>query len=77
MACVVHLHTDAGMAVAALECGLLPLNQISMQFYNRVSYHDYEGISLDLDECSRIVQQGGEPGIAPLGPPLVAAFVVT
>lgn len=53
--CVVHLHTDAGMAVAALECGLLPLNQISMQFYNRVNYHDYEGISLDLDERSRIV----------------------
>ena len=38
------------MAVAALQCGLLPLNQISMQFYNRVNYHDYEGISLDLDE---------------------------
>ncbi|CAG9177987.1 class II aldolase/adducin family protein [Cupriavidus pampae] len=53
--CVVHLHTDAGMAVAALECGLLPLNQISMQFYNRVNYHDYEGISLDLDERTRIV----------------------
>lgn len=54
--CVMHLHTDAGMAVAALECGLLPLNQISMQFYNRVAYHDYEGISLELDERSRIVQ---------------------
>lgn len=58
--CVVHLHTDAGMAVAALECGLLPLNQISMQFYNRVRYHDYEGISLDLDERSRIVQSLGD-----------------
>jgi len=57
--CVVHLHTDAGMAVAALECGLLPLNQISMQFYQRVRYHDYEGISLDLDERSRIVQSMG------------------
>lgn len=57
--CVVHLHTDAGMAVAALECGLLPLNQISMQFYNRVAYHDYEGISLELDERERIVQSIG------------------
>lgn len=36
------------------ECVLLPINQISMQFYNRVNYHDYEGISLDLDERSRI-----------------------
>ena len=58
--CVVHLHTTAGMAVAATKCGLLPLNQISMQFYNRVNYHDYEGISLDLDERSRIVQSMGD-----------------
>lgn len=58
--CVAHLHTTAGMAVAALECGLLPLNQISMQFYNRVSYHDYEGISLELDERERIVQSMGD-----------------
>ena len=58
--CVVHLHTAAGMAVAALECGLLPLNQISMQFYGRLNYHDYEGISLDLDERSRIVQSMGD-----------------
>ncbi|GKW48730.1 class II aldolase/adducin family protein [Halomonas sp. NCCP-2165] len=58
--CVVHLHTTAGMAVAALECGLLPLNQISMQFYNRVAYHDYEGISLDLDERERIVSSIGD-----------------
>ncbi len=60
MECVVHLHTNAGMAVAALECGLLPLNQISMQFFNRVAYHDYEGISLDLDERARIVQSMGK-----------------
>ena len=58
--CVAHLHTNAGMAVAALQCGLLPLNQISMQFYNRVNYHDYEGISLDLDERSRIVASMGQ-----------------
>lgn len=58
--CVVHLHTTAGMAVAAMECGLLPLNQISMQFYNRVAYHDYEGISLELDERERIVKSIGD-----------------
>jgi ribulose-5-phosphate 4-epimerase/fuculose-1-phosphate aldolase len=58
--CVVHLHTDAGMAVAALQCGLLPLNQISMQFYERVRYHDYEGISLDFDERARIVRSMGD-----------------
>lgn len=40
--CVLHTHTKAGCAVAAQEHGLLPLNQISMEFYNRVGYHDYE-----------------------------------
>jgi ribulose-5-phosphate 4-epimerase/fuculose-1-phosphate aldolase len=52
--CALHLHSRAGMAVAALEEGLLPLNQISMQFYDRVAYHDYEGIALDLDERERL-----------------------
>lgn len=57
--CVMHTHTLAGMAVAAQEQGLLPLNQISMEFYGRTSYHNYEGISLDLDERDRIVNDLG------------------
>src|ERR1041384_7198942 len=40
--CVLHTHTRAGMAVSAMKEGLLPLNQKSMMFYNRVGYHDYE-----------------------------------
>ena len=54
--CVMHSHTTAGMAVAAQEQGLLPLNQMSMQFFGRTSYHDYEGIALDLDERDRLVR---------------------
>ena len=53
--CVLHTHTKAGCAVAALKCGLLPVNQISMEFYNRVAYHDYEGVALDLSEQQRLV----------------------
>ncbi|OZH52323.1 aldolase [Hydrocoleum sp. CS-953] len=56
---IFHIHTISGMAVAAMEEGLLPLNQASMEFYNRVAYHDYEGISLDLDERDRIVASLG------------------
>ncbi|NEP26662.1 class II aldolase/adducin family protein [Moorena sp. SIO3I6] len=56
---IIHTHTVSGMAVAAMEEGLLPLNQISMEFYNRVAYHDYEGISLDLDERERLVASLG------------------
>lgn len=57
---VLHTHSVNGMAVAAMEEGLLPLNQISMAFYNRVAYHDYEGISFDLDERDRLFASIGQ-----------------
>jgi len=53
--CVLHTHTVAGVAVSCQKQGLLPLNQWSMQFTDRVAYHDYEGIALDLDERQRLV----------------------
>jgi len=56
---VMHTHTEAGTALSALECGLLPLNQDAMVFYNRIGYHDFEGIALDLDECPRLVRDLG------------------
>ena len=58
--CVVHTHTRAGCAVAAQRDGLLPVNQISLEFYGRVAYHDYEGISYDLDEQQRLVRDFGD-----------------
>jgi len=58
--CVLHTHTRAGCAVAALACGLLPVNQMSMEFYGRVAYHDYEGIALDLAEQARLVADMGD-----------------
>lgn len=63
-ACVMHTHTRAGVAVSALECGLLPISQIALQFYERVGYHDYEGIALELGERERIVRDlGGHPAL--------------
>jgi ribulose-5-phosphate 4-epimerase/fuculose-1-phosphate aldolase len=61
--CVLHTHTKAGCAVAALACGLLPVNQMSMEFYGRISYHDYEGIALDLGEQARLVQDLGDKSV--------------
>lgn len=52
--CVIHTHTLAGMAVAAMNDGLLQLNQISTEFHERLGYHPYEGVALDLDERRRI-----------------------
>jgi ribulose-5-phosphate 4-epimerase/fuculose-1-phosphate aldolase len=58
--CVLHTHTRAGIAVSCLAEGLLPINQHSLTFYNRLAYHDYEGIALDLDERMRLVRDLGD-----------------
>ena len=60
-ACVMHTHTLAGMTVAAQTGGLLPLNQISMEFHNQVGLHEYEGIAAadNLTERERIVRDLG------------------
>jgi ribulose-5-phosphate 4-epimerase/fuculose-1-phosphate aldolase len=57
--CVMHLHTEAGMALSMLDCGLLPLSQHSMFFYNRIGYHGYEGLALNMDEQERLIADLG------------------
>ena len=59
VACVAHTHTVAGVAVSSQEEGLLRLNQWSLQFYDRIAFHDYEGIALDLEERERLVADLG------------------
>ncbi|GBQ86417.1 class II aldolase/adducin family protein [Asaia krungthepensis] len=60
--CVMHSHTLAGMAIAAQEDGILPLNQINMEFYGRIGFHPYEGIAADdnLSERERLVRDLGD-----------------
>jgi ribulose-5-phosphate 4-epimerase/fuculose-1-phosphate aldolase len=55
VACVVHTHTNAGMAVSVLKSGLLPLTQTAMR-WPRIAYHDFEGVVVDLDEQQRLVE---------------------
>ncbi|HEX9811653.1 MAG TPA: class II aldolase/adducin family protein [Burkholderiales bacterium] len=57
--CVLHLHTNAGVAVSSQKQGLLPLNQTALVVYSDLAYHDYEGIALDLDERERLVANLG------------------
>jgi ribulose-5-phosphate 4-epimerase/fuculose-1-phosphate aldolase len=59
LTCVIHTHTADGMAVACQQEGLLPITQHALRFYNRLGYHDYEGIALDLDERERLVKALG------------------
>ncbi len=57
---VMHTHTVAGMAVAALEHGLQPVSMFASAFFGKLGYHDYEGASLYLGERERLVQSLGD-----------------
>lgn len=56
---VMHLHTDAGVAVSAMQEGLLPITQHALFVYHDTAYHDWEGVALDLDERERVVADLG------------------
>jgi ribulose-5-phosphate 4-epimerase/fuculose-1-phosphate aldolase len=62
--CVIHTHTRAGVAVSAQKCGLLPLSQHALRVYGMLTYHDYEGIALDLDERTRLARDLGPGSLA-------------
>jgi ribulose-5-phosphate 4-epimerase/fuculose-1-phosphate aldolase len=57
--CVIHTHTRAGVAVSAQGCGLLPISQHALRVWGMLTYHDYEGIALELDERPRLVADLG------------------
>lgn len=61
--CVMHTHTVAGMAVAAIESGLLPISMYALGYYDRVAYHDFEGPSLDTGERERLAANLGTKNI--------------
>ncbi|MBV9570670.1 MAG: class II aldolase/adducin family protein [Alphaproteobacteria bacterium] len=58
--CIMHLHTEDGVAVASQECGLLPITQHAQSVWGDLAYHDYEGIALELGERERIVSDIGD-----------------
>lgn len=81
--CVIHLHTTSGMAVSALEEGLLPLFQTAMFLTGDLSYHDYEGPALHLEERERLQKDLGNThqmilrnhGTLTLGGTVAEAFI--
>ena len=58
--CVMHSHSRAGLAISVLEEGFVPVVQDGLMFYNQVSYHEYEGLSLNLDERERLAANLGD-----------------
>ena len=61
--CVMHLHTDDGVAVSSQADGLLPLTQTAMTIVPNLAYHDYEGIALNHDERERLVAHLGDSNV--------------
>jgi ribulose-5-phosphate 4-epimerase/fuculose-1-phosphate aldolase len=57
--CVIHLHTDYGIAVSAQQAGLLPISQQSLFALSSLAYHDYEGLALNPAEKARLVADLG------------------
>ena len=61
--CVIHVHTPYGIAVSVQKAGLRRYTQFSMQVYDDLAYHDYEGIALELEERERIVANLGSKSL--------------
>ena len=61
--CVIHVHTPYGIAVSVQKEGLRRYTQFSMQVYDDLAYHDYEGIALDLDERERLLADMGDKSL--------------
>ena len=60
VACVLHIHTPAGIAVSAQKQGLLPLSQQSLFVLASLAYHGYEGVALNHDEKARLQADLGD-----------------
>jgi len=81
--CVMHLHTDYGIAVSAQKDGLLPISQQAMFPLASLAYHNYEGLALNEDEKPRLVADLGDKsymilrnhGLLTLGKSAAEAFL--
>lgn len=60
--CVMHVHTTPTMAVCCAEGGLEFTNFYAAQLWGQIAYHDFEGITVRLEEGQRILQSAaGKP----------------
>ena len=80
---VMHTHSRAGMAIAALEEGLLPISMGATAFFEDIAYHDYDGPSLYLEERERLQESLGDKkvlilrnhGLLTVGRTVAEAFI--
>ncbi len=53
--CIGHIHTDAGMTVACQQNGLRSDNFYSVMLTNQVTYHDFQGLTVDNSEKEDLI----------------------
>jgi len=81
--CVMHLHTMDGVAVSAMDEGLMPINQMAIVASGNAAYHEYEGPAFRPDERERLLASLGEKptmilrnhGTLAVGPSIPEAFL--
>ena len=61
--CIAHTHTPAGVTVACQQNGLRVDSIYSIMLYNKIAYHDFEGITVLPDEKSRLVSDLAEKNL--------------
>jgi ribulose-5-phosphate 4-epimerase/fuculose-1-phosphate aldolase len=61
--CIIHTHSTAGSAVSCKKDGLRYDNFYSAILHGEVAYHDFEGVTTDTGEQSRLVQSLGKKSI--------------
>lgn len=82
--CIIHTHEAVSQSICATQTEVIPVTQEGCQFYQRVGYHDFEGIVLNSDEQGRLKQSLGEEnhtlvlknhGLITAGPTPIWAYV--
>jgi len=81
--CIVHVHSQNGVAVSAQSRGVLPISQQSLFVLSSLAYHDYEGVALNPAEQPRLVKDLGKRaylmlrnhGLLTVGPSPADAFL--
>ncbi|MBT5433378.1 MAG: hypothetical protein HOI34_07965 [Rhodospirillaceae bacterium] len=61
---VLHTHSRAGMAVACMKCGVLPITQQAMFYHDQIAYHPWDVQTSGQEECDRLAADLGDNNIA-------------
>ena len=70
-----HLHTTPTMAVCCLEDDLSPTNFYAAQLHGKVAHHDFEAITVHLDEGRRILASAAMSALRAIPKPVLAGCV--